>query len=82
MMWKLRGEGDGGHYWTDCSHRVLEVAKESPPCMRSLCGVHTLARRPPVAPTNCSIQSCAGDGRRPLIGYQRRLGNFPTASAC
>lgn len=44
--------------------------------------VHTLARRPPVAPTNCSIHSSAGDGRRPLIGYQRRLGNFPTASAC
>ncbi|TNN61479.1 hypothetical protein EYF80_028358 [Liparis tanakae] len=37
---------------------------------------------PPVAPTNCSIHSSAGDGRRPLIGYQRRLGNFPTASAC
>lgn len=44
--------------------------------------VHTLARRPPVAPTNCSIHSSAGAGRRPLIGYQRRLGNFPTASAC
>lgn len=35
--------------------------------------VHTLARRPPVAPTNCSIHSSAGDGRRPLIGYQRRF---------
>lgn len=39
MMWKLWGEGDGEGYWTDCSHRVLEVPTESPPCMRSLCGV-------------------------------------------
>lgn len=38
MMWKLLGEGA---LWTfvDCSHKVLEVATESLPCMRSLCGV-------------------------------------------
>lgn len=67
----------GGFLWLrQCSQSLL------PGWVSIGLQVHTLARRPPVAPTNCSIHSSAGDGRRPLIGYQRRLGNFPTANAC
>ncbi len=44
--------------------------------------VHTLTRRPPVAPTNCPIHSSAGDGRRPWLVISALLRNFPTASAC
>lgn len=44
--------------------------------------VHTLSRRPPVAPTNCPIHSSAGDGRRPWLVISALLRNFPTANAC
>lgn len=44
--------------------------------------VHTLTRRPPVAPTNCPIHSSAGDGRRPWLVISALLRNFPTDSAC
>lgn len=44
--------------------------------------VHTLSRRPPVAPTNCPIHSSAGDDRRPWLVISALLKNFPTAHAC